>query len=285
MYLVIMGHAKCAGGFGAFYGAFFMPMFFIISGFLEKERLLKDTVIYGIKTLIIPFVLLYVLYSTAFVISGIIIDPEYLNKPFSIIKPFIGIFIGENGFIVKYGVFVCGPLWFVLALFWIKIANSIFKMICKNNNVYYSFLVFLMPFIIIILKHFEVNLPLSLDSAMLSFPFFAIGKISKRYSWVKERTAKENMIIAVILFTMLYFTYKINLGIDVNNVKFGNNIFLFYIFATIGSFAVINLSMAIYKTEIPIVTLISKGMIIILAVHWYFTTAIGVLDIEIENII
>jgi hypothetical protein len=75
------------------------------------------------------------------------------------------------------------------------------------------------------------------------------------------------------------------LGIDVNNVKFGNNIFLFYIFAVIGSLAVINLSIAVYKTEIPIITLISKGMIIILAAHWYFTTVINVLDILIENMI
>jgi energy-converting hydrogenase Eha subunit C len=75
------------------------------------------------------------------------------------------------------------------------------------------------------------------------------------------------------------------LGIDVNNTKFGNNIFVFYILAVIGSFAIINLSIAIYKKEIPMVTLISKGMIIILAAHYYFATAIAIYGININNVI
>ena len=284
MYLVIMGHAGYAGSFGDFYGAFYMQMFFIISGFLEQDRPFKDTIINGIRTLIIPFVILYVLYSIAYS-ALIIVKFGIINDPFKIIKPFTGMFIGENGFSIKYGVFVCGPLWFVLALFWIKTINGALNIICGNNTIYYGFLVFLTPFIIIALKRFNINLPLSLDSAALSFPFFSMGKIAKRYSLVKEKTSRENIIISIMLFAVLYFTYKVNLGIDVNNTKFGDNIFLFYIIAAIGSFALINLSAAVYKKEIFIITLISKGMVIILASHYYFTTIIEILEIKIDNIL
>jgi fucose 4-O-acetylase-like acetyltransferase len=205
MYLVIMGHTNCNFlGIDYFYGVFYVPMFFLISGFLEKEQDLKDTIIHGIRTLIIPFILLYLIYSITFVIAGIIIKPEIFNKPLSIIKPFLGIFIGENGFTTKYAFFVCGPLWFVLALFWIKIIDCVFGIICKNNTVYYSFLVFLMPFIILVLEYFEINLPLSFDSATLSFPFFAIGKMSKKYSVMKEKDGKFNYRYNFIYSIVIY---------------------------------------------------------------------------------
>jgi fucose 4-O-acetylase-like acetyltransferase len=286
MYLVIMGHAHCTfWGIGNYYSIFFMPMFFIISGYLEKERSLKDTVHHGIKRLMIPFILLYFAYTILYVISGIIIRPEIINDPLKIIKPFLGILIGENGVTVQGAYFACGPLWFVLALFWIKIANSILNIICRNNIIYYCLLTFLAPFVILILKVFDINLLFSVDSATLLFPFYAIGKIAKKYSIIKEKTIKENIIIAFILFIVLFFTYRINLGIDVNHVIFGDNIFIFYILATIGSFATINLSIAIYRKEIPLIALISKGMIVILAAHWYFTETIVILGINIESIV
>jgi fucose 4-O-acetylase-like acetyltransferase len=80
IWLVIFGHMKLLVSLINIIYSFHMPLFFFISGYLEKNRNIKENFINSVKNLIVPYVLLYVLdYLWWFPVS-LLRHPELFGK-------------------------------------------------------------------------------------------------------------------------------------------------------------------------------------------------------------
>jgi fucose 4-O-acetylase-like acetyltransferase len=139
IWLVILGHIEIPAFMEKFIFAFYMPLFFFISGYLEKDvRTMEETIINGIKTLIIPYVLLYGLFYMYWLAIVFLWHPEiYGNKPVmeTLGKPIIGMLFGI-GRGMRYSAMLNVPLWFLTGLFFVKIIHRIRAATAKNRMGY-----------------------------------------------------------------------------------------------------------------------------------------------------
>lgn len=118
----------------------------------------------------------------------------------------------------------------------------------------------------LLLHHFQVTLPLAIDSAILALPFFAIGK------WMRKVLLQSDIhVCKLLLYTVLtgggtYLIYRLNGIVDINHCLYGNNILLFYAGGVIGSVCVFMISQMIsiwYKGQGVIHTIVQGATIII----------------------
>jgi fucose 4-O-acetylase-like acetyltransferase len=258
-----------------------MPLFFFLSGYLEKNKNIKETVISGIKTLIIPYVILYCLdYLWWFPVS-LLRHPEVygeISLDNALLKPLWGMIFGV-GYGTDFSIMVDVPLWFLVGLFFVKIIHSIIRYITKDNILCYILSSFIMIGIIYVIKHKDIDILFSIDSALLAFPFFSIGNILKRkhlmnrFESVCKYSLLRNMTIAIIGYITLVVIVPFNGRIDINGCGYGKNIILFYIIALIGIMSTVFLSL-VYKNKNKIITIIANGTIIIMAFHGIVTPII-----------
>lgn len=137
--MIIVFHMNIDDRVNSFLGACQLPVFFFFSGFFldGKAHSLKNVIIKGIKNLIIPYLLfsfIALLYSWVYPYK----HPELYYNCTGLLEStkrgIIGIFmfcdrVTQNSFPP------CGPLWFLVALFWCKLGISIwFKPLYQNNS-------------------------------------------------------------------------------------------------------------------------------------------------------
>ena len=79
IWLVYLGHSKIPPFAQQYIYAFHMPLFFFLSGYLEKEQSIGKTIIHNIKTLIIPYVLFYILLLLTWIPSRLVFHREILE--------------------------------------------------------------------------------------------------------------------------------------------------------------------------------------------------------------
>jgi fucose 4-O-acetylase-like acetyltransferase len=285
IWLVTLGHLKINIEIITLIYSFHMPLFFFISGYLEKDKKLIETIKGGIRNLIIPYILLYTLSFLAWVPSRILWHRElFENNPvieILLLKPFLGMLIGV-GYDTDYSTMMNVPLWFLVGLFFVKIIHSIaIKLVKTNKKIYILINVFIILCILLI-KRLTIDLWFSIDSAFLAYPFFSLGYffkvtapkfIEKYFIENKAKNVLYKFFLSTIVFFIIIFLCKINGRIDINIFNYGRNIILFYITAILGVFMVINISTIFIKENILIKT-ISNGTILILAYHGYASAPI-----------
>ena len=116
-------HTKVA----LFIYAFHMPLFFLISGYLHKDEMFKDLIKKLTKKLLIPLDFFFIIGYLYCVISSFGSNLEIITSSLK------GIIIGKS--------ITANPmLWFLLALFWVRILCTI---IIKKTNVFgVAFIIF-----------------------------------------------------------------------------------------------------------------------------------------------
>jgi fucose 4-O-acetylase-like acetyltransferase len=177
IWLVILGHIEIPANFRNFIYVFHMPLFFFISGYLEKDSNIKDVFINGIRKLIIPYILFYLLSYGLWFLNVFFRHKElYHNGPieYLLVKPLLGMLFG-SGYHTQYSIMVNIQLWFLCALFFVKIFHCIVIKISNGNIVLIALGNILIIGLVSLLKKFNVDLLLSVDSALLGFLFFCIG--------------------------------------------------------------------------------------------------------------
>ncbi|AEF84854.1 putative acyltransferase [Treponema primitia ZAS-2] len=298
IWLVVFGHTVIPETMYNFILAFHMPLFFFISGYLEKNnRNFKETIIQGIKVLIIPYILLYSLYYTYWFVAVFLRHQElYVDE--SIIsalgKPIIGMLLGI-GSNTPYSIMLIPPLWFLWGLFFVKIIHKIIFMIVKERIEYYIMGMGIDVIIIFMLILLSKRLILSIDCAILAFPFYAIGNISRMKNLIKTNNLNANklkvlikILIAILGYMLIILGVNYNGRVDINNFQYGKDGLLFYTFGIVGIISTINLSQ-LYCNCSKIITILSNGTVIILAFHQllngYLLRIINIIGIEVNLMI
>ena len=258
IYLVVLGHFYSYGE--KFIYVFHIPLFFVISGFLNKKE--TDVQVFWRKlwyNLVIPMLLMAV---ANFAYHCIL---QFFKGVFSPVDAYW--FVRNLSFGMVAGL---DTLWFVYTLILLKIIYQF----CHSNKYFY-----LLTTVMLALAYVYNNNDLSMcpffikeSSAIvnicLAYPFFAFGVLMRNYKEVlkamNNKAALSTMLACGLLFVFLCSTYNGYVGLF--GCNYGGNLFLFLIGAVAGTVMVWALSKLLGCAP-KTITIISRGTIIILGFH------------------
>lgn len=215
--LMIVAHAGL-GGYcvDVYVHSFHMPLFFLISGYLQSfKNLSRFTEFF--KKKIVRLIFPYIIWSLFF---------EMLGLAFK-----IGTFksiIWNNLFQIP----IAGALWFLTALFF---SELLAYPIIKYTN---SFLFLICMFICVLLSIFiKIKLPFSIDSSLMGCSFYLFGYLcGKKIDKSKNKTTNSKLFLFY-----LFIGFVINVVLTYENgyvnmrTNFYNNGIIFFINAIIGT--------------------------------------------------
>ena len=217
-YLVILGHLIPADDrvLRPYIYAFHMPLFFIISGMLHKNKesipwrkylvsIVWPFIIWNVLFFIIqPFFILWGIWNIE-VVKGSNIIEMYLNQSLYLMGSFL-----------HSGHYINGPTWFLPVLLFCKILTDIMKL----SKWYYAGYIILMC---VCLYH-PFNY-LGFGSTLMAFPFYIVGVYGKSKIDILIRSDIK-IGLAVLLFIISIPMTYLNKTISVYNVCFGFYSFL-----------------------------------------------------------
>ncbi|MBQ6078918.1 MAG: acyltransferase family protein [Muribaculaceae bacterium] len=245
MFLVVYAHIDTQSIANRVIFSFHMPLFFMISGFLYKQRSIKDECKVVFRSLFVPYIILSLL-----------------------LLPFCKGAIGKYVLYISIGSLenvplLIRPMWFVFSLAMIRLFSSLFGSFQRNVI---AAIIALIAFIIL---SFSSLIPeetdwLQFNTTLMAFPFFVFGRSLNKYF---------NYIIKykwVIMALSLPFFYLATANGDVNMFRCttGNNMLLFYLNALFLSFFCLLAFQTFFsKLSSSVIKTTSMGLIVILASH------------------
>lgn len=242
--------------------SFHIPLFFFISGYLHKaSESSYESLKANVRSLLIPYMLLYFIFWLYPICKDLLSGNFSLSG--TIIKPFLGLCMG-NGYSAEWYTMLNIPLYFLIALFWVRVA---FDYYCHYGS-YVRLFCIVFCFLFVVFKAYsDVDLIWSIDSALMAFPFFVLGDWISKHSFFCQFLMKKRTILYLSIFFYCLFIEivlsNINGRVDVNHCLYGNNILLFYLQGCIGILMVISISSLFNKNSF--VQMISNGTILIIA--------------------
>lgn len=272
--LVVIGHV-CTEMTGLVHWiySFHMPLFFMISGYIEEEKMVNSNV--GIlkyimrkaKSLLYP----YLIFSFIASIGSLIVLAyskrwDVLWK--TVYMRVFGIRITENHI---------GAIWFLMVLFSAEVMAFYLK---KRNK---EWVICLVALIGSCLAVFDKNyqLPFLLEDAFLAVMFVYIGKLFKRYNWgsiiLGKKYVPRVLFLLFFMVTIQLYAAMKNAKVDIYSLECGN-IFLFWIASILGGATFILFFNYIgEKYKWHILNRIGKESLVIMATHWYINTVLCII--------
>lgn len=228
MLLVIIGHMSICNDLYNWIYSFHMPLFTFISALYIKEYS-KTELIKKAKRLLLPFVSFSLLSWFCYTLLTIIFYPEYLSEQLKKIL-YILAFTGQNACQIWNNGNV--TLWFLPFLFccilsyWIAVYFRL-----KFYDIIISIL------LAYLISLYDIKLPANLDTVFLLYPFFRLAVIYKVLNlnkFINILSLSNKILIFILLLILHLLLVSFNGRVDTSSNIFGNNIFVFYLTASIG---------------------------------------------------
>lgn len=263
--LVVLGHLDIDGQISreVIY-SFHMPLFFVLSGVFAKTNIrFKEYFAKSFKTLYVPFFVFFIVDLILFYCVKLIglqkalkfVDPEFLS--------FTGVkFLVSNA-----------PLWFILALFIIRI---VYYFIDKNLIVKYVTTVLCIGFVFAkgYFPDFAKNCIYVV--AIPALAFYILGDLLKTQILNFDRTYEKHkkfiLIFSTVLFILFVLSAHKNGSIDMKLYRYGNEA-LYFVNSVVGCFLCLLLSVLMAKVSCfkKILLFYGQNTIVILIAHYYIT--------------
>ncbi|WP_026523815.1 acyltransferase family protein [Butyrivibrio sp. MB2005] len=228
--LVIAGHLFTYGGLPMkMIFSFHMPFFFLISGVFADR---KYSISKLFKSILVPFVCFCAIGGAV----SMMIPAWRGGITLAAIKSTMNSLQPE--------IFHVGQIWFLIALFWVKLLYRFIDYYIKGDKnkwlICVAIIVFFMYYLYSICASvINGRLPWKMDTALIGLTFYVIGWILKDYilddnNWV---------ITFVIGVAIVYYYARYSAeAINICNYSMGNDIGLFIAVAFCGSVGIISLS-------------------------------------------
>lgn len=234
IFLMILGHIFIDDSY-KYIGLFNMPLFFIIAGYLYKQKSQKENFSKIIWGLLIPYFIYQFLYLPL-KLGYLVI---WNNAPFfkTLLKCICGILIGNNYETFLY-TNVCAPCWFIYTIIGLRL---IFNYI---GNCKYKILIITILSLIIskILIYNNIYLYFCLNSVFLAIPYFSFGLfIQKKFRIEYFSNIYWTIFIIILSLIILklllinYGRYPINVPININKDYIDITLFFMYLSGIIGT--------------------------------------------------
>lgn len=248
--LVVFGHIR--SDFMSYIFSFHMPFFLMLSGFLQKRRPFREELVKSAKSLLVP----YCIYNLYLLVYSVFTGEYTSDYPWSMA---VGLQWNLS--------MACRPLWFLLALFWMRMAyvalprkgNYVLALVCGLFTWCFSGGDFMIP------QHnfFQVF------AAVICFPFFVVG------AWMKEHKGyqlpiKHALLRYAVIFAQIGFGLYIahlNGSVNIFRCRPGDIVPVFYLSAIIVSVGLIQLIYHLLNRRNAYIQLISEGTLLIFALH------------------
>ena len=257
MFLVVFAHLYASDSKECLYiYAFHMPFFFLISGMLHKELpILKGLVKYA-KLLLIP--------TLTYLFIGGLFMKFYHGWHLLVFMS-----LSWEGFRDSWGFPMNGPVWFLIALFYVKVLADIYL---KNKMV--GLLLWGAAFYA---TSFYYN-PSFICTSMMAFPIYLIGYRSKQNALRLSEISWFKWLFPVFFATSVLLT-QYNGRVSMVGHHFGNatpplNYFVFYLNGIVGSLGLLCLSFFV-KKPYKIITTVATSLITIVGLHAIFLEFFG----------
>lgn len=289
IWMMVFCHAHLSHeGLMNFIYIFHMPVFFIISGYFDKGEMLSyRTLKKSLYSLIRPY-FIYSLLSFSICWISPYLHPEIYTGIHGLLPTFRAAFWGMllmDDTVTTYSFMPSGPLWFLVALFVVKLIWMSFVSFFKKRSYIGLFLSLSILFAIV---YFRPNY-FSLDSAILALPYYIFGFVLSHYRIIE--CYKQNKK-SLALFVFISLAYLLTLGmyngrVDIDGFVYGNNIFCFYLNGLIGSLFCICISFFLQKYD-SFISVVGRNSLTILGLHSFFCVfskvlAVGLLGIEASS--
>ena len=238
---------------------FHMPLFFIISGYLYKQRETKKELSSIIYSLILPYLIYNIVYLLPLPLGG------------GYQKGYISNILLGNQEALAY-LFV--PLWFIVSLIVIRLTSML-----KCVNVYTLTIFILLSYILFdYLKIDQTNDFFQLKTSCLCFPFFIGGHILRQsniFETLSEIKLKKKLSYLPLLIILIVTVIVIGMdnssihehGINVYHCRIGKSIFVLYFAAFSISTMIMLMCRMFFNVSSKIIRRLSNGTLLILAIH------------------
>lgn len=269
VFLVILGHIPFRDvDVNNYIYSFHLPLFFIISGYLEKGVIipLKDSIKKDAQSLLIPYVSFYIIAYLWMIIQKYIIYSSYnvFSIKDSVIRPIIGLFIGEWP-ITPFSIMINGPLWFLLGLFFCKLFFKYSLVISKKSSIRLILINMIAISLVYIIHRFTINLYFNLDSALMALPFYTFGYFLQKIE-INASVIKILIIFALSIIVNI-FLFKWNGRVDISSLLYGKNVLIFYLTGIIGSFSIFSFTLLFSNRENKLLLYLGQNTLIIFGLH------------------
>ena len=258
IYLIVLGHFYSVGE--KFIYVFHVPLFFVISGFLNKKeidghvfwrKLWYNLTVPMLLMVLVNFIYIYALQ----LISG---TSSLVNAYWLVRNVVFGMVAGLD------------TLWFVYTLIILKIIYQF----CHSNRLFFAQIAVMLTLAYIYNNSNLSGFPFFLKESnaivdlCLAYPFFAFGVLMRNYKEMLNVLNKKPVLIALfacgLFLVSLCSTYNGYVGLY--SCDYGGNLFLFLVGAFSGTVMIWALS-KLFGCASKTIADISRGTIIILGFH------------------
>lgn len=252
-----------------FCNLFYMPLFFVLAGYLYKQKNRSQNYNKILWSLLIPYLIYQFLYLP-FVIGNKVL---YHHLPiFDVTKKcLIGILLGDVISDVDWYQGVCFPCWFIMVIMQLRLLFA-------NINITTQKLIGLSLLSIIIIKILTVNhidLFGCLDNTLMAIPYFSLGYLLKNKfklenyieTFSKFKTCIYIAPLVIILLLILKFNGFIIYARVTYNIQANQSLLLIFLAGIVGSLMVILFS-SLFSTSSSFIKTIGKNTLFIIYFHF-----------------
>lgn len=207
--LVVVGHVSSLPiALNGILYSFHMPLFFVLSGYFFRKETVFESAKRMFPSLIIPYLvvgcIMRVINITKNYINGELFDCADLLSLFGVCWQF-----GDK-------VVSVGAIWFLVVLF----LSKIFLQVFLNYKYGLVYILIISTISICITRYFHFILPFGIQQACVCTLFLYVGFLCKQYKLFEE-VKMSDLFIYAMLFVMIPFMVKMNIGIRSNIYQFG----------------------------------------------------------------
>lgn len=204
-----------------FFDFFFLPGFFLLSGFLFKPKGIRTNLLNILNSLLIPYFIFSLIISIYTTISH--------KEISSFFETFTDYFVlGGDG------------IWFIPCLIVLEVMFTLvsnwFKK--KDNLIFISMFSLIISYFIV--DGSSHHLPWNIDTAVISLPFFTIGYLLKDVSGLSKAMTCSLFVFYLILSQLIGNSLYYNIDVDLHNNVIGNP-FVYVVLSVLASYALMEL--------------------------------------------
>ena len=253
MYFIILGHFFPPGN--KYIYVFNVPLFFIVSGFLCKKE--EDNILFLRKiwyNLIVPMLIISLLHlCESFGISiwkGNVDNSSIMTFP-------VRFAFGMHSAV--------GACWFVYTLVILRVIQQFFY----QSKIYQALLMMFFVLVATFLNKIEFHPGNSILNVCLAYPFYLVGGWIREYkNFFSGKFAFSSLLVvlSIALLAVICCGY-IGGGVWMYKNAYGRDFLVFLIGGFWGTIAIFIMSKWLERFYYPMVSTVSKGMIVILGFH------------------
>lgn len=230
--LMVLGHIGFGDPFSQFCASFYMPLFYVISGYLlNDKRSAGRFILKKAKTLMIPY---YVFGSAGMVLSYFLQHDTFMERLYNF-------FLFPSATIMSSA----GAVWFLMSLFISESIYYLFFKFLKNKHLTAIPCVILCVILTVVPNYFDVLLPFTLNTVGISLVYIHFGFLLRLFA---EKNKQKNaltlgpLLIAVLLVAHFVLCFFANGKTNYRLAQFDKSMLLYLFISMIAIIGYWNLS-------------------------------------------